>query len=196
MYKVNQRKIQARDTKIKILNKSLELFRLRGVGNVTLREICKECGITTGALYHHFESKEQIIQDICYDGFNAFLQKHLRYQDSEFDAFELIISFVFLITDFSKFMGRDLPRESFKLFIDNPASKYYSLQGASYKTMYDIIERGQKCCQLRNDKPVEILQDYISSVGLGIWSLWSLSSLQIDDIRDFFRVLKPEFAIK
>ena len=194
MYKVNQRKVQARDTKTNILSKSLELFKTKGVNNVTMREICKECGITTGALYHHFESKEQIIQVLCHDGFDSFLQKHLCYQDSEFDAFELIISFVFLITDFSNYMGRDLPREAFKMLIDNPASKYYSLQGTSYKTMYDIVERGQKCGQLRTDKSVEVLLDYVSSVGLGIWSLWSLSAIKKDDIRDFFRVLKPEFA--
>jgi len=60
--------------------------------------------------------------------------------------------------------------------------------------MYDIVERGQKCGQLRTDKSVEVLLDYISSVGLGIWSLWSLSAIKKDDIRDFFRVLKPEFA--
>ena len=47
-------------TSDKILKKSMELFVLKGYHNVSLRDIAKECNISTGAIYHHFDSKEGI----------------------------------------------------------------------------------------------------------------------------------------
>ena len=47
-------------TRDKILKKSMELFVLKGYHNISLRDIAKECNISTGAIYHHFDSKEGI----------------------------------------------------------------------------------------------------------------------------------------
>ncbi len=43
-----------------IIKKSMELFVLKGYHNTSLRDIAAECGISTGAIYHHFNGKEEI----------------------------------------------------------------------------------------------------------------------------------------
>ena len=43
-----------------IFKKSMELFVIKGYHNTSLRDIAAECGISTGAIYHHFSSKEEI----------------------------------------------------------------------------------------------------------------------------------------
>ena len=55
-----RRKEQAQKTETAILNSALELMRRDGFDAVTVRDICTHAGITTGAFYHHFKSKEDL----------------------------------------------------------------------------------------------------------------------------------------
>lgn len=55
-----RRKEQAQRTETAILNTALSLMRENGFEAVTVRDICKTAGITTGAFYHHFQSKEDL----------------------------------------------------------------------------------------------------------------------------------------
>lgn len=57
-----RRKLQGQETERKILNAALSLMRERGFDRVSIRDICKEAGITTGAFYHHFPSKEALLE--------------------------------------------------------------------------------------------------------------------------------------
>ena len=55
-----RRKEQAQKTETAILDAALSLMREAGFEAVTVRDICKKAGITTGAFYHHFQSKEEL----------------------------------------------------------------------------------------------------------------------------------------
>lgn len=57
-----RRKLQSRETEKKILNAALDLMRERGFDKVSIRDICRAAGITTGAFYHHFPSKEALLE--------------------------------------------------------------------------------------------------------------------------------------
>ena len=50
----------ANNTREMILEKALEMFSERGYAGTNLRELAMEVGITKGALYKHFKSKEDI----------------------------------------------------------------------------------------------------------------------------------------
>ncbi|NJL79674.1 MAG: helix-turn-helix transcriptional regulator, partial [Richelia sp. SM2_1_7] len=43
-----------------LLWKSFDLFAQKGYGSVTMREIAKELGVSTGTLYHYFPNKESL----------------------------------------------------------------------------------------------------------------------------------------
>ena len=45
-----------------LLLKSFDLFASRGYANVTMREIARELGISTGALYHYFSNKQDMLE--------------------------------------------------------------------------------------------------------------------------------------
>ncbi|MGZ3678832.1 MAG: helix-turn-helix domain-containing protein, partial [Ktedonobacterales bacterium] len=50
----------AGETRQKILEVTERLIQMRGLGRVTTREIARETGLSEGALYRHFEHKEEI----------------------------------------------------------------------------------------------------------------------------------------
>ncbi len=51
-------------TKEKILEVSLELFSQRGYSAVSIRDICKCVGIKESSVYYHFESKQNIFDEL------------------------------------------------------------------------------------------------------------------------------------
>ena len=43
-----------------LLNKCFDLFAHKGYGSLTMRQIAREIGVSTGTLYHYFSGKEEL----------------------------------------------------------------------------------------------------------------------------------------
>ncbi|SBV96363.1 Transcriptional regulator, TetR family [uncultured Eubacteriales bacterium] len=56
-----RRRLQALETEQAILKATVDLAREKGFDRVSIRAICARAGITTGAFYHHFPSKEALL---------------------------------------------------------------------------------------------------------------------------------------
>ena len=61
---------QPLDRREVILREAAELFARQGVAATTVREIADAAGILSGSLYHHFASKDEIVDAVL----SAFLQ--------------------------------------------------------------------------------------------------------------------------
>ena len=59
---LERRRSQAQQTEQNILQAALALMRERDYDQVSVRDICKAANITTGAFYHHFSSKEDLLR--------------------------------------------------------------------------------------------------------------------------------------
>jgi TetR/AcrR family transcriptional repressor of nem operon len=68
---------QSRETIGKILNSSSNLFLTKGYENTTIQDIINESKITKGAVYHHFKSKEEILERIL-DNYKANSQAFMN----------------------------------------------------------------------------------------------------------------------
>lgn len=54
---------QARESKDRIYEVSIALFSKKGVDETSIAEICRAAGCSVGAFYHHFPTKEAIIEE-------------------------------------------------------------------------------------------------------------------------------------
>ena len=63
-----------KDTKAHILMVSLKLFLQKNFKEVTMKEIVQETGMSKGAFYHYFESKEQLFYEIIDHFFSSILE--------------------------------------------------------------------------------------------------------------------------
>lgn len=52
---------KAEETRNRILDAALKLFRERGFEQTTMREIATEAGVATGAAYYYYRSKEELV---------------------------------------------------------------------------------------------------------------------------------------
>lgn len=65
-------------TREKILNSTIELLLSKGYENVSMREIAKSTGIKASSIYNHFQSKEQIIDEILVIFGNQLAQRKVN----------------------------------------------------------------------------------------------------------------------
>ena len=66
--------VSSPDRREVIRDAAAELFAAKGVAATTVREIADAVGILSGSLYHHFKSKQHIVEEILTDYFED-LQK-------------------------------------------------------------------------------------------------------------------------
>lgn len=71
----------------KIINNGKKLFLEKGYEKTNLRQICLASGVTNGAFYRHFESKEHLFSILVEDCIKGF---RLMYTNTENDCFELL----------------------------------------------------------------------------------------------------------
>ena len=68
----------AKDTKEKILEKSLQMFSQNGYAGTNIRELTAALGLVKSSMYKHFESKEAI--------WNTLLDQMIAYYDERFGS--------------------------------------------------------------------------------------------------------------
>jgi AcrR family transcriptional regulator len=62
---MNRRDKQKAETFMDIMRSAEELFMERGYEKTSMRQIAEHSGLTKGALYHHFDSKEALLERMC-----------------------------------------------------------------------------------------------------------------------------------
>lgn len=68
------------DKRLKLLEKARDHFLKHGYRGASLRNIARDAGLTTGALYHYFRGKDELFVDVCLHGFELMNQ---RFESAE-----------------------------------------------------------------------------------------------------------------
>src|SRR5229473_5837535 len=140
-------KIQSKRNSTKkevIIEKASRLFREKGFGAASMRDLAEHVGVEAASLYNHIQSKSEILQAICFKVANDFLSHLEAVQASPEPALkklELIIRFhIRMMMDQYEFVyisdheWRHLPEPYLSNFLN---------QRRSYrKRLSDIIELG------------------------------------------------------
>ena len=77
---MNSREKQREETKKRIYECAFRLFVDKGFANVKVQDIAVEAGISIGGLYHHYKSKEDIL-DYGYYAFDEDLKEYYGRQE-------------------------------------------------------------------------------------------------------------------
>jgi len=79
-----------------ILSLAADMFAERGFGSTTVREIADGAGILSGSLYHHFDSKESMIEEILSTFLDEFAAEAQAVVDEGGDPPEVLQKLVTL----------------------------------------------------------------------------------------------------
>lgn len=118
-----------KDTKKFILQQSLQLFLIHGYRGVSMNMIVEETGLSKGAFYHHFKSKEEVFLNV----FEEYYLKRVLdfYNGMPSDSFEHFL-------EESLNRAKRITEKLLKTF--SPNSQQHQEQGhAFYSILLDII---------------------------------------------------------
>ncbi len=73
-----------------LLQVAARVFAEKGFANATVRDIGEEAGILSGSLYHHFESKDAILEDLLLGLFDEMRQGYIDVTALQLPADEAI----------------------------------------------------------------------------------------------------------
>jgi TetR/AcrR family transcriptional regulator, cholesterol catabolism regulator len=71
-----------------LLQLAATMFAERGLRATTVRDIADSAGILSGSLYHHFKSKEQMVEEVLRDFLDWLFDRYQQIVDSETDPLE------------------------------------------------------------------------------------------------------------
>ncbi len=104
-----------KNTKQKILEKSLEIFNQRGYSSTSLRTISQELGMSQGNLNYHFRKKEDLIEalyfqlveelNVAFEGMTNSASLLLDMYQSSGITMRLLYKYRFLMRDFYLIMS-------------------------------------------------------------------------------------------
>ncbi len=144
-------------TKERILSCAKEEFLKNGFSNASLREIATKAKATTGAVYNHFKSKEDLFENVVGD----FASKLLKLYKDAHDKSES--EYDFESADISENMGKGTSLILEYLYSDFELSKllFCSSAGTKYEKFVDElieIEENASFVFMENDnfKPTKI----------------------------------------
>jgi TetR/AcrR family transcriptional regulator, cholesterol catabolism regulator len=155
-----------------IIEKAARLFREKGFGAASMRDLAEVVGVEAASLYNHIQSKSEILQAICFKVANEFIS-HLeaveRSNDPTLQKMETIIRFhirmmleQYEYVYISDHEWRHLPEPYLSNFLN---------QRRSYrKRLSDIIEEGIAKNEMKNIEPYVAILTILSAIsGIESW---------------------------
>lgn len=157
-----------------ILGVAAELIAERGLAGATVRDIGQAAGILSGSLYHHFESKEQIVVELLLDILErqfANQQEIASSATSASEAIDRMIRTAVIETAAHPHESLILRNET-RAFSDTlllaPLAEF---RRRSVELWIEVIERGIASGELRSeiDAEVAVLAMVDSVLGAARW---------------------------
>ncbi|WP_054693053.1 TetR/AcrR family transcriptional regulator [Syntrophomonas palmitatica] len=148
------------ETKQKIINTALGLFKDQGVDATSMEQIAREADIARGTLYNYFPVKEAIIDEIIKRSFQTNHQERIQQIRSLPDTRSRMIYILDLLT-----MGIYENQEIFEKYMVYRMQSMISFhedtsdQSGFYLLGNEIIAVGQKNGELRDDLPTYVLRE-------------------------------------
>lgn len=168
----------------KILEVSKRLFLERGYDHTKIQDIADELGMTKGAIYHHFESKEEIMNKLGETMFihnNPFEIVKKRNDLNGLEKMKLAIKLNQSNEQMVELTNQVLP------LLENPqilAKMFESNYQNLLPYWLELIKEGQEDGSIKTDQPKELAELLILT---DLWMIPSLFPGNIDDIKNRYK---------
>lgn len=165
----------------KILEVSQRLFLEKGYDNTKIQDIADELGMTKGAIYHHFKSKEEIMDvlgDTMFVNNNPFEIVKKRNDLNGLEKMKYVINLNQSNEQMIELTNQALP------LLENPqilAKMFESNYQYLLPYWLELIEEGQKDGSIKTDQPRELAELLILT---DLWMVPSLFPGNVNDIKN------------
>jgi AcrR family transcriptional regulator len=164
-----KRKLQAIETRNRIYAAAIGLMERNGFENITIEQISKAADVSVGAFYHHFGSKNEILDEI-FRRADDYFRENVLDKLSGATAKEKIISYFDHYARFNVQMGVDhlsaLYKTQSRFFINSKRLMVTILR--------DVVTQGVRNGELTADLSPEEITDFLYATARGVAYAWCL----------------------
>ena len=150
-----------------ILDKAAELFARKGVAATTVREIADSVGLLSGSLYHHFESKDAIVDQLLHSYLDDLLERYRAAAAEDLgprEMFDRLVHASFEAVDAHPH-ATEIFQNDFNLLRNQPRFKYLEkAAGEVQKTWLAVIERGNETGVFRTSMQPKVIYRIVRDV--------------------------------
>ena len=189
---MTRRQAQALETSNRIYTAAIELMDRRGFDRIRIADISKKAGVSVGAFYHYFNSKDDILAEIfrrADEYFATEVAPHLPQRDIR----KQILLYFDHYARFNIQSGAEMTRELF-----SPKIKFFIQKGRPMQVLLeDLIRRGKENGELQGEAEPEAIATFLFVMARGIVFDWSLHDGQYDlraKMRDYMSNLLSVFT--
>lgn len=135
----DRRREQAENSRKRLLTVASKLFFKHGYQGVSINDICAEAGLTKGAFYYHFESKDELYRQLFTPRLDAYLDKHYALDPGACaqDRFLKLAECTFASC---KELGKDLIAQNLIALITSRTSNLYDASRTHTRLLYEAID--------------------------------------------------------
>lgn len=195
---MNKRKLQGVKTKKRIFEMARELALEYDIENVTVDSIVKAVGISKGAFYVHFKSKDELVADLINEYTNTADMDYKSFMETlplDIPSLEMLMLLAENISDFlSEEIGYKNIRLLYKTHLSNAidSSSAMSYNRQLYKLFTEVLERGVKHEEFREDISVDSLAKHLILAIRGVAFEWCIRYPDFDlsdQVSDHFKII-------
>lgn len=184
--KPDKRKMQGAETRKRLYDIAKRMFSEKNYDEVMIEDITDEAGITPGAFYTHFESKDALIAVIIAEGIasaDADYMAFLATLPADLPSPEVLLALTEKIADvLTNDFGCENMRKLYQLLmagtVDTEAAKSYGRK--LYSLLIDILERGILRGEFKSSFTAQALARHYVAAFRGIFFEWCLHHPDFD----------------
>ena len=158
------------------------VFAQKGVGNTTMRDIADEAGILSGSLYHHFRSKDTLLEGVLRRGLDDLTVRYEAVRDADLDPWVAVIELISVGLQFV------VDEHDVTAIVQNDYTYLHDVEGFAFVEDYsarhrriwrDVLQRGVEAGEFRADIDLDVA--YRSMMGSIVSVVrWYHSNPQLD----------------
>ena len=165
---MNQREQQKENRRKQILDVSLDLFVRHGYTGTSTRDISRKIGISSGLMFHYFESKEQLYIALMStaSGSVKMIEEYAKMPMGPLELFREITDSILLYFQVSPTMPKLflLVRQAYYADYLTPAMKSVVSRMDLIDKLVPIVRAGQKTGEIRKGSPKALALCYFSLI--------------------------------
>lgn len=141
-----------------------ELFAERGLRSTTVRDIADAAGILSGSLYHHFDSKESMVDDLLRSFLDSLFDRYREIDAAGLSAADTLRQFV--IASFESIDTRHtavaIYQNEARRLSGQDRFSYIHERNVEFRELWEsVLERGVTDGDFRSDLDVELVYRFL-----------------------------------
>jgi AcrR family transcriptional regulator len=155
---------QANSRRDELLGLAASMFAERGLRATTVRDIADGAGILSGSLYHHFSSKEEMVDELLHDFLDWLFKRYSEIVDSE--ANPLVRLKGLFMVSFEAIEHRHaqvvIYQDEAQRLLSQPRFSYLEDKNRQQRKMWlELLNQGVKEGYFRPDLEVDLIYRFI-----------------------------------